>query len=108
MSLATSPIAIDVPAVGREALGHVVGVGELGRPVDGDVVVVVDVDQAAEPEMAGQRGRLVGDALLEAAVAADDEGVVVAELGPEAAPQAPLGDAHAHPVAHALAERARW
>ena len=35
---------LDVPAVGLEALGRVVVQGELGRPVDGDVVVVVDVD----------------------------------------------------------------
>ena len=78
---------IDVPAVGGEPLGHVVGVGELGGPVDGDVVVVVDVDEPPEPEMAGQRGRLVADPLLEVAVAADDEGVVVDELGAEARPQ---------------------
>ena len=44
---------VGVPSVGVEALGHVVGVGELGRAVDGDVVVVVDVDEPAR----GRGGR---------------------------------------------------
>ena len=99
---------VGVPAVGVEALGHVVVVGELGGPVDGDVVVVVDVDEPAQPEVAGERRRLVADPLHEVAVAADDEGVVVDELGAEARPQPALGDAHADAVAEALAERARW
>ena len=51
---------------------------ELGGAVDRDVVVVVDVDEPAEAEVAGQRGGLVADALLEVAVGADHEGVVVA------------------------------
>ena len=68
---------LDVPAVRREALGDVVAVGELGVAVDGDVVVVVDADQVAEAEVAGERRRLVADALHEAAVAGDDERVVV-------------------------------
>ena len=93
------------PAVGGEALADVVGVGQLGGAVDGDVVVVVDVDQPAELEMAGQRGRLVGDALLEAAVTGDDVRVVVADFGREVGPQPSLGDAHAHAVGHPLAER---
>ena len=56
--------------------------------------------------MAGQRGRLVGDALLEAAVAGDHVGVVVADLGRVLGAQPPFGDAHAHPVGHPLAEGA--
>ena len=55
--------------------------------------------------MAGQGGGLVGDPLLEAAVAGDDEGVVVADLGREVGAEPALGDAHAHPVGHALAQR---
>ena len=41
----------------------------------------------------------MADALHEAAVAADDEGVVVDELGTEAGPKPTFGDAHAHAVA---------
>ena len=99
---------LDVPAVGLEALDRVVVQGQLGRAVDGDVVVVVDVDEPAEPQVAGQRRRLVADALLEAAVAADHERVVVDDLGAELVAQPALGQAHADAVGDALAERARW
>ena len=95
---------LHVPAVGLEALGHVVAVGQLGRAVDADVVVVVDVDEPAQAEVAGEGRRFVADALLEIAVAADDERVVVADLGTEASPQPALGDAHAHGVGEALSE----
>ena len=48
-----------VPAVGLEALGAVLG-GEAQRrrAVERDVVVVVEVDEPAEAELAGQRRRL--------------------------------------------------
>ena len=48
----------------------------------------------------------MADALHEAAVAGDDEGVVVDELGAEAGPQPALGHGHADAVGEALAERA--
>ena len=95
-----------MPAVGLEAPDRVVVEGQLGRPVDRDVVVVVDVDEPAEAEVAGQRGGLVADALLEAAVAGDDEGVVVDHVGAERGAQPALGEAHADAVGEALAERA--
>ena len=73
--------------------------------VDRDPVVVEDADQPAEPEVAGERRRLVADALHEAAVAGDDVGVVVDEVAAEALAQHALGDRHADGVAEALAER---
>ena len=45
---------VHAPAVGLEALLDVVVVGQLGRPVDGDVVVVVEGDEPAQTEVAGQ------------------------------------------------------
>lgn len=95
---------LDVPAVGLEAPGGVVGEGQLGAAVDGDAVVVVDVDEAAEAQVAGEGRRLVGDPLGEVAVAADHEGVVVAELGAEPGPQPRLGHPHPHAVGDALAQ----
>ncbi len=83
---------VDGPPVGGEPLGGVVVEAQLGGPVDGDVVVVVDVHQPAEAQVTGQRGRLVGDALLEAPVAGHHVGVVVAQLGREVGAQPPLGD----------------
>ena len=75
---AASPSCDDVPAVRREAQRDVVGVRELGRAVDRDVVVVVDEHQPAELEVTGERRGLVADAFHEVAVAADAEDVVVA------------------------------
>ena len=97
---------LDVPAVGLEALADVVGERELGRAVDGDVVVVVDADQPSEAEVPGERRRLVADALHQAAVAGDHAGVVVDQLAAEAVAQHPLGDGHADGVGEALPERA--
>ncbi len=95
----------DVPSVGPEALGDVVVVRQRRVAVDRDVVVVVDADQLAEPEMAGERGRLVRDALHEAPVAGDHVRVMVDRLRAEVRRQEPLGDRHADRVAEALTER---
>ena len=95
----------DVPSVGPEALGDVVVVGQRGVAVDRDVVVVVDADQLAEREMAGERGGLVRDAFHEAPVTGDHIGVMVDRLGAELCRQEALGDRHADGVAEALTER---
>jgi hypothetical protein len=79
-------------------------VGERGRAVDRDVVVVVDVDEPAEAEVPGQRGGLVADALRQVAVGADGEDAVVADVGAEAGPQVRFGDGHADAVGEALTE----
>ena len=101
---------LDVPAVRLEALALVLGrERERGGAVDRDVVVVVDVDEPAEPEVAGDRRRLRAEALHHVAVGADrvdprvDDLVVrpVVAVGEEA-----LRDRHADAVREALAERA--
>ena len=46
----------------------------------GDVVLVVEIDQLAEPEVPGERGRLHGDAFHDVAVGDDAVGVVVDDL----------------------------
>ena len=102
---------LDVPAVGLEALALVLGrERERGRPVDRDVVVVVDVDEAAERKMPGDRRGLMGDAFHQVPVGADrvDPGVddlvvrPVVAIGEEA-----LCDRHADAVPEPLAERPR-
>ena len=94
----------DLPAVGPEPADGVVAERELGRTVDRDVVVVVDVDDAAEAEVTGQRGGLVADALGQVAVGDDAVDVVVDDVGTEAGAQRLLGDGHADAVREALAE----
>ena len=68
------------PSRRGEALGDVVGERQRGRSVEADRVVVVDADQFAEPEVAGERGGLVGDALHQIAIAAHEPGPVVDDL----------------------------
>ena len=100
---------LGVPAVGVEAGQHVLRPGHRGGAVELDVVVVVERDQLAQPEVAGEAGGLGGDALLEVAIGAEGVGPVVDDLvaGPvELGGQPALGDGHAHRVGEALAQRA--
>ena len=102
-------VAVDargVPVRCLEALDLIVGDGEAGRAVDGDLIVVEQHDEAAELEMAGERDRLVADALHQAAVAGHAIGEVVDDLVAIAAIEQPLGKRHADGVAETLAERA--
>ena len=104
------PDARDVPAVGDEAGGHVFAEGELGVALDRDVVVVVDPAEVVELEVPGQRRRLAGDALHEAAVAAQRVDVEVEHLeaGAVELRRRPLaGHGHAHARRHSLPEGAR-
>jgi hypothetical protein len=82
----------------------VLGEGLVEGAVEGDLVVVVDADEVAEPEVAGERGGLVGDALHHVAVG--DEGP---HAVPEEAREARLGhlrrEGHADGVGEALTER---
>ena len=70
------------------------------------MVVVVDADELAEPEVAGQRSCLVTDAFHEVTVAHDHEREVVAHVGAVPGPQVGLGRGHADGVGDALPERA--
>lgn len=105
--------ALDVPAVRLVALKGVLGDGRLRVALDGDVVVVPQQHQVAELLVAGQGGRLVGDALLEAAVARDrvdhvvERGGALGGLRVEQAALVAGGHGHAHRVGDALAEGAR-
>ena len=97
----------NLPSVAHEPGGDVVVVGDLGRAVDRDVVVVVEPAQVVEPLMAGERCRFVRDALHQVAVAAEDVDVVVEELeaGPVEVRRLPLaGDRHPDRCRDALPE----
>ena len=102
-------VAIDarsVPAGGLEAPPCVIGAGEAGGAVDGDVVGIVEHDQAVELQVAGKRDRLLTDAFHQAAVAADDVGVVVHEIAAEAGSHTALRQGHTNRVGETLAQRA--
>ena len=102
---------LDVPAVRLEALALVLGrEGQRGRAVDRDVVVVVEVDELAEAEVAGDRRGLLRHTLHQVAVRADREDAVVDDLvvgAVVALGEVALRDRHADAVREPLAERPR-
>ena len=100
-------VSVDVqraPAVGLEALGHVLAHALVEVAVERDLVVVVDEGEVAELQVAGERGRLGGHALHHVAVGDDAPHAMVEQ--PRKARLGHLGgERHADGVAHALAER---
>ncbi len=97
---------LDVPAVGLVALADVLGERQRGVALDRDVVVVVEDDQLAEAEVAGERRGLGRDALLEVAVGGDHVREVAEQLLAVAGDQHALAERHADRRGDALAERA--
>ena len=101
-----------LPAVGVVTLEHVLSERDLGVVLDGDAVVVPEQDEVAQLLGAGERGRLGGHTLLQAAVAGDDVDVVVegrlagGGVGVEQATFTSRSHRHAHCGSEALAERA--
>jgi len=98
-----------VPAVGLEALAPIFGEGKLCGTLDGDAVVVIEIDELAQLQMAGQRGCLGRHAFHQVTVSDDAEGVMVDDV--VARPvvdrrQVRFSDGHAHAVAQACAQRA--
>ena len=97
-----------LPAVGLVARADVLGERPGGRPVERDVVVVVEVEQLAELQVAGEGRRLGGDPFHQVAVGDEREGAVVDDLVPgpvEARGERALGHRHADGVGGALPER---
>ena len=101
--------ADDAPAVACKARRHVFREPGGHLAVDGDAVVVVQADQLAQAQSAGQGRRLMGDALHQAAVAHHHPGAVVDHLmaGPvELRRQPRLRQGHAHCIGEALPQGA--
>ena len=105
-------VAVDgryhVPTVRLETLWRIVGKPALDFAVDGYAVVVIDRNQFAQPERAGERAGLVGYALHQTAIAQKDPGMVVddgvaiaIELGSEGF----LCQRHPHGIRDALPQR---
>ena len=101
-------MAVDLfggPARGLEALHLVDGIGDRGRAVDRDAVVVVEHDQLAELPVPGHRDRFLRHAFHQVAVGGEHIGVVVDDLLAELGGQHLLGERHADRGRDALAER---
>ncbi len=100
--------ALHMPAIGLEALGRVIGEPALNLAVDRNAVVVVEHDELAELECAGQRAGFVRNAFHEAPIAAKYPGVMVddRQFGPvEVRRENLFGQRHADAVGEPLSER---
>ena len=106
-------VAVDgehLPALRLEAHLHVLRLRVLGHLVQRHAVRVVHEDEVVELLVARERDRLVRHALLQAAVAAEHDDVVVDDRvlrGVQGRPRELGRRGHADAVADALAERAR-
>ncbi len=95
-----------LPAVGLVPPLDVLAERERRRPVERDVVVVVEDDQPAEPDVAGVRRRLRRHPLHQVAVRRDHVGPVILDVGAELLAQEPLGHRQTDRVGDPLTERA--
>ena len=98
---------LHVPAIRREARADVLGEGDVGGRRERDAVRVVEHDQPAEMEVAGERRRFRSDAFHQVAIARDDPGAVVDDglAGPiERGGEPSLRDRHPDRVSKPLAE----
>lgn len=99
--------ALDLEAVGSEAIEDAFALGGVGHGVEGDVVGIVKEDEVVQTEVTSKGGGFGGHAFLEAAVPGEAEDMVVEDgvLGGVEGGAGELGgDSHADCVAHALPE----
>ena len=105
-------VAVDllhVPSVGFKPLGDIFRKRQAGVALDGDVVVIVQIDKLAQLQMTGQGGGLRGHALHQVSVAHDGIGEVVhngMSRTVEGSRQIAFSQRHSHPVAETLPQRA--
>ena len=100
----------DLPAISFETPGRVVGKPAVHFTVDGDAVVVVEHDQLAKAQCAGQGRHLVGNAFHQAAIAQEGVGVVINNIVTRAVEllrQGFLRQRKADRIGNALPERPR-
>ncbi len=98
---------LDVPPESGETGHTVFGKGDLRAPFDRDVVVGIEDDELAQPQVAGLRPGLGRDPFLQVAIAGQNVGVVVHDgvtRSIEVRGKGHLGDGHADGVGQALTQ----
>ncbi len=93
------------PARGLKALHLIDGIGQRDRPVDGDVIVVVEHDQLFQLQVAGKRDRFLADAFHQVAIGDEHVGGVIDDVAAVKRRKVAFRDRHADGIGKALAER---
>ena len=92
----------DVPVVGTKAFSSIVIERQLGWPINRDVVVVVNADQASETQVSCQRGRFMRDAFFETAISGNGPNVVITQISAIGRPQVTFRYCHPDRVCKTL------
>ena len=98
-----------MPAVCFKALGRIVSEPALHLAIDGNTVVIIDGNQLAQPQRAGQRAGFVGDTFHQTTITQKYPGVVIdngVTIAVELRGQRFFGDRHAHRIGQTLTQRA--
>ena len=85
-----------MPVVGCEAGDSILGESQIRRAVDGNVIVIVEIDQLSQAQMARQRGGFGGHALHQVAIRDNGIDEMIKQFLPELGCQVRLSDGHAH------------
>ena len=96
-----------MPVVGLEAQRDVLGEGEVGATLDGDLVVVVEVDELAELSVPASEAASEEAPSIKSPSEDDAVGVVVYEAGAYRGGEIALGHGHADAHREALTQRPR-
>src|SRR5687768_18280075 len=99
--------ALCVPAVRLVTFGGIVAESESRISFDGDVIVVVESDQLAEPQVSGEGGCLVRHAFHHVTIAGDEVCVVIDDVVTrpiEKGSKLRFGDGHADCIPNTLSE----
>ena len=98
-----------MPAISFKSLWHIFAESEIGKAFDGDVIVVVEIDELAEFQVAGERRRFRRDAFHQIAIGNDRIDVMINEreiLLVKFCGEVRRAHRHADTVGKALAQRA--
>src|SRR5262245_60366256 len=99
---------LSVPAIGLEPFCATFRESEIRRSRQGNVIVVIEINEVAQLQMAGDAGGLGGYAFHQVTVADDSIGKVIDDLESRlvvAGGQIGFGDGHPDPAAKTLTER---
>ena len=100
----------DMPAIGLEPLGHIFGEGNIGIPLDRNIIVIIQIDKFTQTQRSRQRGCLRGDTLLKVTVRNDGISVMVNDIMPRSIViccQPLFSNRHTHAIGKPLAQRPR-
>ena len=100
---------LDMPAVSHKSTGAVFGKCDIRITFDGNVIIIVKIDQLSQAQVPRQRSRLMGDTFHEIPITDNAVGKMVHYVmtgSIKAFSQVAFGQSHAYAIGKALSQRA--